>query len=87
MVNFVVPAERLEEEVMLVARELLQRSPTALRFMKYALNSDTDHVYGIQNLAHGATALYYGTDECKEGTEAFLKKRSPDYSRYRDHPW
>ena len=55
--------------------------------MKYALNSDTDHVYGIQNLAHAATALYYGTDECKEGTEAFLKKRSPDYSRYRDHPW
>jgi naphthoate synthase len=87
LVNFVVPPERLEEEVMSVAKELLERSPTALRFIKYALNSDTDHVYGIQNLAHGATALYYGTEECKEGTEAFLKKRRPDYSRYREHPW
>jgi naphthoate synthase len=87
LVNFVVPPERLEEEAMSVAKELLERSPTALRFMKYALNSDTDHVYGIQNLAHGATALFYGTEESRQGTEAFLKKRSPNYSRYRDYPW
>jgi naphthoate synthase len=87
LVNSVVPHERLEQEVMSIAKELLERSPTALRFMKYAFNSDTDHVYGLQNLAHGATALYYGTEECKEGTNAFLEKRQPNYSRFRKHPW
>ena len=86
LVNFVVPADRLEDEVISISKELLERSPTALRFMKYAFNSDTDHVYGLQNLAHGATALYYGTDECKEGTRAFLEKRPPNYSRFRKHP-
>ena len=86
LVNYVVPSDRLEDEVMSIAKELLQRSPTALRFMKQAFNADTDHVYGIQNLAHGATALYYESDECKEGTKAFLEKRPPDYSRFRKKP-
>jgi naphthoate synthase len=87
LVNKVVPVDRLEEEVMSWSRELLGKSPTALRFLKHAFNADTDHVYGIQNLAHGATALYYETEECKEGTQAFLEKRDPDFTRYRKHPW
>ena len=87
LVNAVVPPEQLEQEVTSWAKELLQRSPTALRFLKQAFNADTDHVYGIQNLAHGATALYYTTEECKEGTQAFLEKRPPDFSRFRKHPW
>jgi naphthoate synthase len=87
LVNAVVPQEQLETEVMSWAGELLQRSPTALRFLKHAFNADTDHVYGIQNLAHGATALYYTTEECKEGSNAFLEKRAPDFSSFRKHPW
>ncbi|HKM51244.1 MAG TPA: 1,4-dihydroxy-2-naphthoyl-CoA synthase [Candidatus Bathyarchaeia archaeon] len=87
LVNYVVPPEHLEEEVMMMARELLERSPTALRILKHAFNADTDHVYGIQNLAHAATALYYSTEECKEGTNAFIEKRPPNYSRFRHHPW
>ena len=87
LVNAVVPPEQLEPEVMSWAGELLQRSPTALRFLKYAFNADTDHVYGIQNLAHGATALYYSTEECKEGSNAFLEKRAPEFSPFRKHPW
>ncbi|MBI4311202.1 MAG: 1,4-dihydroxy-2-naphthoyl-CoA synthase [Chloroflexi bacterium] len=87
LVNKVVPPEQLEESVMSWARELLQRGPTALRFLKHAFNADTDHVYGIQNLAHGATALYYTSEEGKEGTNAFLEKRPPDFSRFRKHPW
>ncbi|MBI4299631.1 MAG: 1,4-dihydroxy-2-naphthoyl-CoA synthase [Chloroflexi bacterium] len=87
LVNAVVPPDQLEDKVMSWARELLQRGPTALRFLKHAFNADTDHVYGIQNLAHGATAFYYGTDECKEGTQAFLERREPDFSRFRKHPW
>lgn len=87
LVNKVVPAERLEEETRAWCRELLERSPTALRFLKHAFNADTDHIYGIQNLAHGATALYYLTEECQEGTRAFLERRKPDFSRFRRHPW
>ncbi|OGP30019.1 MAG: 1,4-dihydroxy-2-naphthoyl-CoA synthase [Deltaproteobacteria bacterium GWA2_57_13] len=87
LVNAVVAPERLEQEVMSWAKELLERSPTALRFLKHAFNADTDHVYGIQNLAHGATALYYTSEECNEGTEAFLEKRPPDFSPFRKHPW
>lgn len=87
LVNKVVSQENLESEVMEWASELLQRGPTALRFLKHAFNADTDHVYGIQNLAHGATAFYYATEEGREGTNAFLEKRSPDFSRYRRMPW
>ena len=87
LVNAVVPPEQLEPEVMSWTQELLQRGPTALRFLKHAFNADTDHVYGIQNLAHGATALYYSTEEGKEGTKAFLEKRDPDFSPFHKHPW
>jgi naphthoate synthase len=87
LVNAVVPPEELEQTVMEWSRELLERSPTALRFLKHAFNADTDHVYGLQNLAHGATALYYGTEEGQEGTRAFLEKRRPDYARFRRTPW
>lgn len=87
LVNKVVAQENLESEVMEWASELLQRGPTALRFLKHAFNADTDHVYGIQNLAHGATAFYYATEEGREGTNAFLEKRSPDFSKYRRMPW
>jgi naphthoate synthase len=87
LVNKVVSTEELESEVTAWANELLQRGPTALRFIKHALNADTDHVYGIQNLAHGANALYYDTDEGREGTKAFLEKRPPNFALYRKHPW
>ena len=87
LVNAVVAPEELEPTVLAWARELLQRSPTALRFLKHAFNADTDYVYGIQNLAHGATALYYDTEEGREGTTAFLEKRPPEFARFRRHPW
>ncbi|MDO8473712.1 MAG: 1,4-dihydroxy-2-naphthoyl-CoA synthase [Dehalococcoidia bacterium] len=87
LVNKVVSPEKLEEEVMAMAARLLLRGPAALRFLKYAFNADTDHVYGIQNLAHGANALYYATEESREGTRAFLEKRDPDFSPFRSHPW
>lgn len=87
LVNKVVPPEELETAVLSWSGELLQRGPTALRFLKHAFNADTDHVYGIQNLAHGATSFYYSTEEGEEGARAFLEKREPDFSRFRKHPW
>ena len=68
-------------------QQILNKAIKALRFLKHAFNADTDHVYGLQNLAHGANALYYATEEGKEGTQAFIEKRPPDFSPYRSHPW
>ena len=87
LVNKIVDPELLEEEVVLWCKELLAKSPTAIRFLKQGFNADTDHVYGIQNLAHGATSMYYQSDEAAEGTQAFLEKRDPDFAKFRDHPW
>src|SRR5712691_2053345 len=82
LVNTVVPLERLEEETVQWAKEMLEKSPLALRFLKSAFNADTDGLAGIQELAGNATMLYYMTEEGQEGKNAFLEKRKPDFSRF-----
>jgi naphthoate synthase len=82
LVNAVVPLDRLEEETLRYAREMLEHSPTALRFLKAAFMADTDGLAGLQQLAGDATLLYYMTDEAKEGRNAFLERRKPDFSRF-----
>ncbi len=86
LVNVVVPLERLEETAVEWAREILAKSPTALRFLKAALNADTDGLAGLQQLAGDATLLYYQTAEAKEGRDAFLEKRAPDFSKFPRFP-
>ena len=86
LVNTVVPLDRLEEEALQWAREILEKSPLALRFLKAAFNADTDGLAGIQQLAGDATLLYYLTDEAREGKEAFLEKRPPDFSKFPRFP-
>jgi len=82
LVNTVVPLERLEEETVQWCREILEKSPIALRFLKAAFNADTDGLAGLQQLAGDATMLYYLTDEAKEGRNAFVEKRKPDFGRF-----
>src|SRR5918999_245934 len=86
LVNAVVPLEQLEEETVAWCREVLEKSPTALRFLKASFNADTDGLAGIQQLAGDATLLYYLTDEAKEGRNAFLEKRKPDFSKFQKFP-
>jgi 1,4-dihydroxy-2-naphthoate octaprenyltransferase len=66
LVNAVVPLDRLEEEGVAWAEEILEKSPTAIRFLKRAFNADTDGLAGLQELAGDATMLYYLTDEAHE---------------------
>ena len=80
LVNAVVPLEQLEAEGVGWAREVMQQSPTAIRCLKAAFNAETDGLAGLQELAGNATHLFYRTDEAKEGRNAFLEKRSPDFS-------
>ena len=86
LVNRVVPVADLEEETLRWADEILQKSPTALRFLKAAFNADTDGLAGVQQLAGDATLLFYLTEEAKEGRQAFLEKRRPDFSKFPRFP-
>ncbi len=80
LVNAISPLEELEVEGVKWAKEILQHSPTAIRCLKAAFNADTDGLVGLQELAGQTTHLFYRTDEAKEGRNAFLEKRDPDFS-------
>lgn len=82
LVNTVVPLEKLEDEAVEWAREILEKSPLAIRLLKAAFNADTDGLAGLQQLAGDATLLYYLSEEAQEGKNAFLEKRKPDFSKF-----
>lgn len=84
LVNHVVPVADLENEGIIWAQEILEKSPLAIRCLKAAFNADCDGQVGLQELAGNATLLYYMTEEGAEGKQAFLEKRSPDFKKY---PW
>jgi naphthoate synthase len=83
-VNAVVPHAQLEEVAYEWANEILGKSPTAIRMLKFAMNAVDEGIVGQQVFAGEATRLAYGTDEAVEGRDAFLEKREPDWSPY---PW
>ncbi|QRK05877.1 1,4-dihydroxy-2-naphthoyl-CoA synthase [Archangium violaceum] len=84
MVNASVPHAQLEEVALEWAALINSKSPTAMRMLKYGFNLPDDGMVGQQLFAGEATRLAYGTDEAKEGRDAFLEKRDQDYSRF---PW
>lgn len=84
-VNAVVPHAQLETEALQWAAEICAKSPTAQRMVKYAFNLTDDGLVGQQLFAGEATRLAYGTEEAKEGRDAFLEKRKPDWSDYPYH--
>jgi naphthoate synthase len=86
LVNTVVPLERLEEETVQWCREMLALSPFSLRLLKASFNAAEDGLAGIQQLAHDANLLFYGSEEAQEGRDAYKQKRSPDFSRFPKRP-
>jgi naphthoate synthase len=84
LVNAVVPVAQLEQEGVRWAREILQKSPLAIRLLKSAFNAELDGQAGIQELAGNATLLYYMSDEAKEFMTAQREKRAPQARKY---PW
>ncbi|MDZ7659793.1 1,4-dihydroxy-2-naphthoyl-CoA synthase [Fodinibius sp.] len=84
MVNAVVPHDELEETAYRWAQEILEKSPTAIRMIKYAFNLVDDGMVGQQVFSGEATRLAYMTDEAAEGRDAFLEKRKPNWD---DYPW
>ena len=86
LVNKVVPLDQLEETYVQWSKKILQKSPLALRMLKSAFNAELDGQAGIQELAGNATLLYYLSDEAKEGRNAFIEKRDPDFSKFPKFP-
>ncbi|MBC8110981.1 MAG: 1,4-dihydroxy-2-naphthoyl-CoA synthase, partial [Verrucomicrobia bacterium] len=86
LVNKVVPLEKLEEETVNWCNKILEKSPIALRMLKASFNAELDGQAGIQELAGNATLLYYLSDEAKEGKNAYLEKRKPDFSKFTKFP-
>jgi naphthoate synthase len=84
MVNAVVPHARLEEVALDWAAAVNTKSPTAIKMLKYGFNLPDDGLVGQQLFAGEATRLAYGTEEAKEGRDAFVQKRKRDFSRF---PW
>jgi len=82
LVNKVVPVDKLEEEGVIWAKEILEKSPLAIRLLKSAFNAELDGQAGIQELAGNATLLYYMSDEAQEGKNAYNEKRKPDFSKF-----
>ena len=86
LVNKVVPVEDLEETTMQWCRKMLEKSPIALRMLKSSFNAELDGQAGIQELAGNATLLYYLSEEAKEGKNAFMEKRKPNFSKFPRFP-
>ncbi|WP_339696272.1 1,4-dihydroxy-2-naphthoyl-CoA synthase [Roseivirga seohaensis] len=79
MVNAVIPHDELEDTAYQWAQEILEKSPTSIKMLKFAMNLTDDGMVGQQVFAGEATRLAYMTDEAKEGRNAFLEKRKPNF--------
>jgi naphthoate synthase len=86
LVNAVVPLERLEAETVAWCREMLALSPFALRLLKASFNAAEDGLAGVQQLAHDANLLFYGSQEAREGRSAYAEKRPADFSQFPRRP-
>jgi naphthoate synthase len=86
LVNKVVALAALEKETVAWCRRMLELSPLALRMLKASLNAADDGLAGIQQLAGDATLLYYMSEEAKEGRDAYVQKRKPNFDKFPKRP-
>jgi naphthoate synthase len=86
LVNKVVSLDELEPTTISWCRKIQEKSPLAIRMLKTAFNAELDGQAGLQEFAGNATLLYYLSDEAKEGKNAFLEKRKPDFSKFPKFP-
>ena len=82
LVNMAVPADELDAEVDRWCAEILERSPTAIAIAKRSFNAATENLRGISSMGMQALALYYDTDESREGVNAFMEKRKPEFRKF-----
>jgi naphthoate synthase len=81
-----VPIDKLEDTTLEWCKKIQEKSPLAIRMLKSSFNAELDGQAGIQELAGNATLLYYLSDEAKEGRNAFVEKRKPDWKKFPKFP-
>ncbi len=86
LVNKVVPLSQLEDTTVEWCFKIMEKSPIAIRMLKSSFNAELDGQAGIQELAGNATLLYYLSEEAKEGKNAYIEKRKPDFSKLPKFP-
>ncbi|GAK14117.1 LOW QUALITY PROTEIN: Na+phthoate synthase [Geomicrobium sp. JCM 19039] len=83
LVNRVVAPEQLQGAAQEWAEKILEKSPTAIKMLKYSFNADSANIAGISQLAMGSLAMFYDSKESEEGKNAFLEKRPVDFHKFR----
>jgi enoyl-CoA hydratase len=80
MVNRVCPSETLLEETLKTASNIAEKGRVSLREAKQAINAgmDVDLATGC-NIEINAFSLCMASIDAKEGTSAFLEKRTPNF--------
>jgi dihydroxynaphthoic acid synthetase len=83
LVNKVVPADKLEEEVDRWCDEILEKSPGAIAGIKACFNAATTYMRGIEALSSQYLWKYYASEEAEHWKSAFWKKEKPEWARFR----
>lgn len=83
LVNAVVPGAELRAELRRWADEILEKSPTALRFLKHSFNADSESIAGLGTISFAGLDVFLGSEEAREGVDAFAAKRKPDFAKFR----
>lgn len=83
LANKVVPQDKLEEEVAAWCKEILAKSPRAIKFLKAAFNAQSGISMGNTLLGDEITWDYWNSEEAMEGRKAYEQKRPPDFSGFR----
>lgn len=83
LVNKIVPQAELMAAAQEWAGKIVQKSPTAIKMLKYSFNADSANIEGISQLAMGSLAMFYETEESAEGRDAFMEKRQADFNQFR----
>ena len=86
LVNAVCRSRSSRRETVRWCREMLELSPFSLRLLKASFNAAEDGLAGIQQLAHDANLLFYGSEEAQEGRDAYREKRRPDFGKFPKRP-
>ncbi|WP_139992046.1 1,4-dihydroxy-2-naphthoyl-CoA synthase [Kurthia sp. Dielmo] len=83
LVNKIVAPDELMTAATEWAHKILEKSPTAIKMLKYSFNADSAAIQGISQLSMASLAMFYNTPESNEGKEAFLEKRPVDFGKFR----